>query len=134
MVGTARVLEMFDPAPSTLALADWSARMGQDLFDPPNVGGWPPGRAWIHARGLIARANYAAALISGPNAGRPTPYDPTALPKKYGFGPDADAVLTFHHRLLFGMDPSAAVRRQAVGLEGSKIVTTLMSSPEAQLG
>ena len=50
VVGAARALEMFDPAPSTLALADWSAGMGQDLFEPPNVGGWPGGRAWITPR------------------------------------------------------------------------------------
>src|SRR5262249_20748093 len=40
-VGAARALEMFDPAPSTPVLADWCARLGQDLFYPPNVGGWP---------------------------------------------------------------------------------------------
>ena len=39
VVGAARALEMFDPAPSTLALADWSSRLGPDLFAPPNVGG-----------------------------------------------------------------------------------------------
>src|SRR5262249_21054017 len=52
VVGSARALELFDPAPSTLAMADWSARMGQDLFDPPNVGGWPGGRKWGHTRRL----------------------------------------------------------------------------------
>ncbi len=56
VVASARALEMFDPAPSTLAMAEWSARMGQDLFDPPNVGGWPGGRRWIHTRSLIARS------------------------------------------------------------------------------
>ncbi|MCI0705497.1 MAG: DUF1800 domain-containing protein, partial [Planctomycetia bacterium] len=61
VTSAARALALFDPAPSTLALADWSARMGQDLFDPPNVGGWPGGRTWITSRALIARANYAAA-------------------------------------------------------------------------
>src|SRR5262245_30141479 len=54
VVGSARALELFDPTPSTLALADWSARIGQDVFDPPNVGGWPGGRAWLHSRRLIA--------------------------------------------------------------------------------
>src|SRR5205823_4358959 len=84
LVGAVRALEMLEPPPSTLALADWSARMGQDLFDPPNVGGWPGGRAWLHTRGIVARTNYAAALISGRNVGRTSPYDPAALPKKYG--------------------------------------------------
>ncbi len=106
VAGAARALEMFDPAPSMLALADWSTRMGQELFEPPNVGGWPGGRAWIHPRGLIARANYAASLVGGTSAGRPSSYNPTALPRKYGFGSDADSVLLFHHRLLFGTDPA----------------------------
>src|ERR1700716_2523294 len=55
-------------------LKAWSARIGQDLFDPPNVGGWPDGRAWLHTRGLIARANFAAALIAGPGCGRAALY------------------------------------------------------------
>jgi uncharacterized protein (DUF1800 family) len=134
VAGAARALELFDPAPSTLALADWSARIGQDLFDPPNVGGWPGGRAWAHTRSMIARANYAASLVAGRNVGRPSPYDPTALPKKYGFGADAGSVLTFHHRLLFGTDPTADVRRRASGGDGGKTVAMLLSSPEAQLG
>jgi uncharacterized protein (DUF1800 family) len=132
VAGAARALELFAPAPSTLALADWSARMGQDLFDPPNVGGWPGGRAWVHTRSMVARANYAAALVSGPNVGRPTAYDSAALPKKYGFGSDAASVLTFHHRLLFGADPTPEVRRRA-SAAGPKAVALLLSSPEAQL-
>jgi uncharacterized protein (DUF1800 family) len=134
VAGAARALELFSPAPSTLALADWSARMGQDLFDPPNVGGWPGGRAWAHTRSLIARANYAAALVAGPNVGRQAPYDPTALPKKYGFGADAASVLTFHHRLLFGADAPPEPRRRTFAADGAKAVTLLLSSPEAQLG
>ena len=39
VVGTARALERFDPPPSNLVLSEWSARLGQDLFYPPNVGG-----------------------------------------------------------------------------------------------
>ena len=133
VVGAARALELLDPAPSTLALADWSARLGQDLFDPPNVGGWPDGRIWIHTRSMIARANYATALVSGRNVGRSLPYDATELPRKYGFGSDADSVLTFHHRLLFGTDPPADLRRRVFGPDFAKMVTTLLSSPEAQL-
>ena len=30
-------------------------RLGQDLFDPPNVKGWPGGEAWITADSLIGR-------------------------------------------------------------------------------
>jgi uncharacterized protein (DUF1800 family) len=134
VVGAARALELFDPAPSTLALADWSARMGQELFEPPNVGGWPGGRAWLHARGLIARANYAAALLAGPGVGRSTTYDPAALPKAYGLASDPAAVLTFHHRLLFGTDPGDELRQRVGGVDGRRVVAVLLASPAGQLG
>jgi uncharacterized protein (DUF1800 family) len=132
--GAVRALALFDPAPSTLAMADWSARMGQDLFDPPNVGGWPGGRSWVTSRGLVARANYAAALVEGPNAGRATAYDPAAAAKAAGFGTDRADVLTYHHRLLFGTDAPADVAARLTPLDGRKLVTALLSSPEAQLG
>jgi len=134
VVGSARLLELFDPAPSTLAMADWSARMGQDVFDPPNVGGWPVGRKWIHSRSLIARSNYAAALVTGPDSGRNAAYDPAGQAKRHGFDAKPADVLTFHHRLLFGTDPTADTRKRLESLELPKVVTALLSSPEAQLG
>ena len=91
IVGAARALEMFDPAPSTLALADWCGRMGQDLFEPPNVGGWNGGRAWIGARSMITRANFVAALVDGTNAGRSKAHDPTELAKQHKLPTDANA-------------------------------------------
>ena len=112
-------------------MADWSARMGQDVYDPPNVGGWPVGRKWIHTRSMIARANYAAALVTGPACGRNVAYDAPAQAKKYGFGAD---VLTFHHRLLFGTDPTPDTKKRLSSLSPARTVTALLSSPEAQLG
>ncbi|QJW99890.1 DUF1800 domain-containing protein [Frigoriglobus tundricola] len=134
VAGAARALGLFDPAPSTLALADWSARMGQDLFDPPNVGGWPGGRAWVTSRALIARANYAAALVDGPNAGRSVAYEPNTAAKAAGFGTARTDVLVYHSRLLFGTDPPAALTGRLGKLDGRPLVTALLSSPEAQLG
>ena len=46
-------------------MASWMAAMGQDLFYPPNVGGWAGGRAWLSAREAIARINFAHALAAG---------------------------------------------------------------------
>jgi uncharacterized protein (DUF1800 family) len=134
VVGAARALTLFDAVPSTLAMADWSTRMEQDLFDPPNVGGWPGGRAWITSRALVARANYAAALVEGPNVGRSEPYDAVAAAKAAGFGSGRTDMLTYHHRLLFGTDPPAELTRRLAPLEGRNLVTGLLSSPEAQLG
>src|SRR5262249_18326005 len=134
VAGTARALEMFDPAPSTLALADWCGRMGQDLFEPPNVGGWNGGRAWISARAMITPANLVAALVCGANGGRPKAYDPAELAKKYGGSTDANALITFHGRLLLGGDPNAGLTaRLAKGMD-RKMVSLLLSAPEYQLG
>src|SRR5207302_8754624 len=43
VIGAARALELLEPPSSTLVLAEWCGRLGQDLFYPPNVGGWPGG-------------------------------------------------------------------------------------------
>ena len=65
VVAIVRALELTDPSPSTILLADWGSRMGQKLFYPPNVGGWTGGRSWMNSRSIIARANFGAALASG---------------------------------------------------------------------
>jgi hypothetical protein len=43
-------------------------KMGQKLFAPPNVKGWPGGRAWLNTSTLLARNNFAedVALGKGP--------------------------------------------------------------------
>ncbi len=51
VVGAVRALEVFDPLPNTLVLAEWAESLGQDLFYPPSVGGWAGGRAWLTTRG-----------------------------------------------------------------------------------
>lgn len=64
-INAARAMECFDPPVSTLAMAEWTGRMGQDLFYPPNVGGWPGGADWLSGRFVVARANYASRLVQG---------------------------------------------------------------------
>ncbi len=132
VVGTARALEMFDPAPSTLALADWCARLGQDLFEPPNVGGWPGGRAWINPRTMIGRANLVNALLDGPSAGRREPFNAVALAGKHGM--KADEFGVFCTRLLYGSDPSDAMRKQLTTARDRQVVALLLTAPEGQLG
>ena len=46
-------------------LCDWNEQLGRKLFYPPNVGGWPGGRAWLNSRTAIARANFGVALVTG---------------------------------------------------------------------
>jgi hypothetical protein len=38
--------------------------MGQTLFEPPDVAGWPMGAEWISTGTMLARMNFAASLAS----------------------------------------------------------------------
>jgi uncharacterized protein (DUF1800 family) len=59
--------------------------MGQTLFAPPNVKGWPGSRTWLNTSTLLERANFAAALSMGTlwtgkeDAAPPRAYDPARL-------------------------------------------------------
>jgi uncharacterized protein (DUF1800 family) len=64
-------------APQLARLAVASARdLGQVLFDPPDVGGWPSNEAWISSTTVMARVNFASAVLanlpSPPSAARAT--------------------------------------------------------------
>ena len=65
VIGTARALEMQLDPPSTLLLAAELRKLGQDLFHPPNVFGWPDGREWIHTRSVLSRHGFADSLAVG---------------------------------------------------------------------
>jgi uncharacterized protein (DUF1800 family) len=143
LVGVARALERFDPPPSSLVLAEWSARLGQDLFYPPNVGGWPGGRDWLTTQAIIGRANYAADLVAGECSVRPVPLDGMALTNKHGRGRDLDDVLTFCAELLTGTPPTATWRerlRAALGQKAERTpnavrlgIALVVASPEVQM-
>jgi len=61
VVGT---LKMFDLKPSeTVPFAVAAAAMGQNLFSPPNVKGWPGGEAWINSSTLLARKQFLDRLF-----------------------------------------------------------------------
>jgi uncharacterized protein (DUF1800 family) len=142
VVGAARALELFDPPSSTLVLAEWTTRLGQDLFYPPNVGGWPGGRSWLTTRSVIGRANYAAALTEGERVGRPGPLDVLALARRHGHGGGLEQALTFITKLLLGTEPTAAWRARLTRALGPKVagseaarrlLALVLATPEAQL-
>jgi uncharacterized protein (DUF1800 family) len=64
VVGTLRVLDV-DPA-DLRPYAAAMGRMGQSLFAPPNVRGWPGGDAWINSSTLVARKRFLAAVTREP--------------------------------------------------------------------
>ena len=145
VIGTVRSLERFNPPPSTLLLAEWTGRMGQELFYPPNVGGWSGGRTWLAGRTVVARANFAAALVEGRlNAGSAADApDLLGLAARHGRGKDTGDALRFSAELLLGrpIDPAAcqAMLRQSASPGGSvpdrfnRAIALLLSRPEAQL-
>jgi hypothetical protein len=142
VIGAARVLELFDPPSSTLILAEWTARLGLDLFYPPNVGGWAGGRFWLTTRSVIGRANYAAALIDGRSVGRPGPLDALALARRFTRGDGLDSILAFYTKLLLGVEPTVAWRARLTravgpnltdGEAAQRLVALILATPEAQL-
>ena len=58
--------------PDWQALAQFNRRMGQDLFDPPNVRGWPGGDAWINSDSLLLRKQFLDSLTR-PGGNKPRP-------------------------------------------------------------
>ncbi len=44
--------------------------LGQDLFEPPDVNGWPGGLTWINSNTLLLRYNFANFLVHGVNPNR----------------------------------------------------------------
>jgi uncharacterized protein (DUF1800 family) len=66
VVGT---LRQFGMRPSeTVPFAVAAANMGQNLFGPPNVKGWPGGDAWINSNRLLARKAFLDRLFRADDA------------------------------------------------------------------
>jgi uncharacterized protein (DUF1800 family) len=61
VVGTFR--EFGVRAPEPLPLAFLLRSLGEDLFSPPNVKGWPGGDAWINSSTLLARKQFAERVL-----------------------------------------------------------------------
>ncbi len=70
VVGTLRQFEFTtgDVAPFSLVVA----QLGQNLFAPPNVKGWPGGEAWINSTTLLARKQFLDRVFRS-EAARPAP-------------------------------------------------------------
>ncbi|MEY2631447.1 MAG: hypothetical protein RIR00_101, partial [Pseudomonadota bacterium] len=63
VIGTLRSLDIpvSEPLPLTLLLR----QLGQDVFAPPNVRGWPGGESWIDASTLLLRKQFIERLLRG---------------------------------------------------------------------
>ena len=70
MVHVARALEQ--PAMSR-TIAQSGSGMGQGLYDPPEVGGWPTNASWVSSNNVLTRVNFVVTTLTG-------------LPKQPAFG------------------------------------------------
>jgi uncharacterized protein (DUF1800 family) len=139
VVGAVRALCFLDPPPSTLLLAEWLGRMGQDLFYPPNVGGWNEGRHWLASRALVARANFASAIAEGRlwNPPRELPWGELAEQLQISEGDSGGAMRLAD--LLWGGWPAdisaASLTHEANGDNGKlpELAARLLARPESQL-
>ncbi|MFI5461020.1 MAG: DUF1800 family protein [Isosphaerales bacterium] len=59
-IGAILASELLDPPPDFVDLEIHLTKMGQRLFFPPGVAGWPGGLAWLNGQEVLARANFAA--------------------------------------------------------------------------
>ncbi|MBL8850926.1 MAG: DUF1800 domain-containing protein [Planctomycetaceae bacterium] len=131
VIGAARALELTAPPPSTLRLAEVTARLGQDLFAPPNVFGWTGGRAWLTSRNLISRANFTHDLIEGKLHPRWTAFDAAAFAAAHGFTTAPERAAFFAQLLLGRSDLPAPLLHLVDDL--NRLVAAILASPEAQL-
>ena len=122
--------------------------MGQVLFGPPNVAGWPGGAAWLNSSALLQRINLANTVATTRSG--PMRFDPTALLPGQDLN-DADAVVGSLGELLLGgrlREPERrllsafleSMNNPAYGLDGEpmaeklrSLVYLLLASPDYQL-
>ena len=64
VLGAVRTVHAGDPPPPQPLVRRLEV-MGQQLFAPPNVKGWPGGQAWLNTSTVLARVNFAQALVMG---------------------------------------------------------------------
>lgn len=129
-------LEFGRDPPSTLVLAEWVSRMGQDLFHPPNVGGWPDGRAWLSTRTVVARTNYVAALVAGGLGSPPQPPDLDSLIAQNGGRRGVVESTKFLSQLLFGFVDGESVEKTAAEDGKPQLASALvglLTGPQAHL-
>ena len=74
MVHALRALGAQSAAQVRLALAA-APNLGQVLFDPPDVGGWPNNEAWISSNTVVGRVNFVSSLLDSVKAALPSAKD-----------------------------------------------------------
>ena len=72
MVHGARALGL---ASLSKLIANAGSGMGQSLFDPPDVNGWPNNESWISSNTVVERVNFVTAALGQVKGALPSPAD-----------------------------------------------------------
>ncbi|MEO8848803.1 MAG: DUF1800 domain-containing protein [Casimicrobiaceae bacterium] len=142
VVGTLHTLDMLPSG--TLVYAVACAGMGQNLFAPPNVKGWPGGDAWINSSTLLARKQFLARITRADNFGAAPamnarlPVDGTQREASFDAARWANAIAPAagteaRARALRVLLPTAAVDGDKITGELPNVVRTAMQDPSYQL-
>jgi uncharacterized protein (DUF1800 family) len=140
IIGALRSLELQHAPPSTLLLAECLRRLGQDLFYPPNVFGWPEGREWINTRSVLARNRFVQDLVLGRfYSPQSMPLDVEKLPQKYGFGTSLEEMVEFYALLISNQARRSDQYQDRIGVDSTlqenmrRVLVAILSSPFSQL-
>ncbi len=133
-VGAIRALEALRPTVSADALGEACSRMGQTLYAPPSVAGWEGGPSWINSTALIARSNFALALLSKSDHEFGGRADVVALASRNGATTPAEAA-RFVVDLLApdAFDEEGRTRLLDHAPAGPEAAAAVLTSPEYQL-
>jgi Protein of unknown function (DUF1800) len=138
-ISAVRACEAFAPPPDLEDLEIHLTRMGQRLFYPPNVAGWPGGMTWLRGPTVLARANFAAWLIEPSSSLGPDHFH--KLARRHGLespGAWQDAMTTLLLSSLRSPECRAAVLSEAhsdhLPRRYGQIARRLLTMPEAQVG
>ncbi|HET7419395.1 MAG TPA: DUF1800 domain-containing protein [Candidatus Dormibacteraeota bacterium] len=72
MVHASRTLGLTSPGKLVAAAG---SGMGQSLFDPPDVNGWPNNESWISSNTVVERVNFVTAALAQAKGTLPSPTD-----------------------------------------------------------
>ena len=99
VAGTLRTLGMTVPPRDVL---NTMRRMGQELLNPPHVGGWTSGVGWINPSSLLERFNFANRIVTTRGGNGGAAFDPGQAVAGKGLGTPESLVDYFVGLLLDG--------------------------------
>ncbi|SIO18415.1 Uncharacterized conserved protein, DUF1800 family [Singulisphaera sp. GP187] len=132
-IGTIRALEVLKPTVQADALAQACGQMGQNLYAPPSVAGWDGGASWANSTTMLARANFALALLSDQDAALGKRLNPQELAALHGATTSREACDFLIDLLVQDAFDRKLRERVSAKVAPKEIAATILTSPEYQL-